>query len=226
MKSLNNYITESQDKLSFIDKLKKNLKKIKLGQKQEKNDLEKFADNNINKKFQNAWTLVITKTDMCLKPEDIVIKYYYVIDEKDSLEANKSIAHNLWSEGDFGIQAYEITTKNPKYDPNAFEDGTSAKTGEKIDNFEPSMIWQALSYLFELDCNYSAEALIRRTKSQESKGYDKPKKLNSLDELKSLWKKVEDLYRKKEKETEDFLDTPLDKIDDFKFLIKPEDIDI
>ena len=38
--------------------------------------------------------------------------------------------------------------------------------------------------------------------------------------------KIKKLYYDKEKETEEFLNTPLDKVDDFVFRIKPSDGDI
>lgn len=209
---------------NLIDIVKDSVK----SKKKEEDYLDKHFNNKYlnkgkDKKLSNAWTLVITKEYLCTNPGVRYPLYYYVIDEKDSIEENKSIASQIWEEfpkkyNNNGI--YQIHTKNTEFDKNETD---SSKNDA----------WQVVSYEYELNPNCCPDTLRYLTDKAKDSSYTKknnievkPKKVDSIDELVKVMDKVKKLYYDKEKETEEFLNTPLDKIDDFVFKIKPSDGDI
>lgn len=219
---------DSKEGKSIVKKLIDVVKDSVKSKKKEEDYLDKhfnneYLDKGKDKKLSNAWTLVITKEYMCTNTGVRYPLYYYVIDEKDTIEGNKSIASQIWEEfpkkyDNIGI--YQIHTKNTEFDQN--ETDTSKNSA-----------WQVVSYEYELNPNCSPGALRRLIDKAKDSSYTKknnievkPKKVDSIDELVKVMNKIKKLYYDKEKETEEFLNTPLDKVDDFVFRIKPSDGDI
>jgi hypothetical protein len=227
------YITElkeldSKKGKSIVKKLINIVKdSVKLKKKEEdyldKHFNNKYLNNDKDKKLSNAWLLVINKEYMCTNPGIRYPLYYYVVDEKDSIEGNKSLAREIWQDfpkkyDNNGI--YQIHAKNTEFDK---DETDTSKNGA----------WQVVSYEYELCPNCTPEALRYLIDKAKDSSYTKdnnikvnPKKVDSIDELVKVMDKVKKLYYDKEEETEEFLNTPLDKIDDFVFRIKPSDADI
>jgi parvulin-like peptidyl-prolyl isomerase len=208
----------------IIDVVKKS---VKLKKKEEdylsKHFYNKYLDNDKDKKLSNAWLLIITKEYMSTNPGIRYPLYYYVVDEEDSIEKNKAkaseIYHSFPDKYD-NIGIYQIHAKNTEFDK---EETDTSKNGA----------WQVVSYEYELNSCCCPEALRHLIDKAKDSSYTKdnnikvnPKKVDSIDELVKVMDKIKKLYYDKEKETEDFLNTPLDKIDDFVFKIKPSDADI
>jgi hypothetical protein len=219
---------DSKKGKSIVNKLIGIVKDSVKSKKKEEDYLDKHFNNEYlnkgkDKKLSNAWTLVITKEYMCTNPGIRYPLYYYVIDEEDSIEKNKSKAFELYNEfpkkyDNIGI--YQIHTKNTDFDKDETDTSKNAA-------------WQVVSYEYELNCNCCPGALRYLTDKAKDSSYTKnndikvnPKKVDSIDELVKVMDKIKKLYYDKEKETEEFLNTPLDKIDDFVFKIKPSDGDI
>lgn len=219
---------DSKEGKSIVKKLIDVVKDSVKSKKKEEDYLDKHFNNKYlekgkDKKLSNAWTLVITKEYICTNPGVRYPIYYYVIDEKDSIEGNRSIAREVWEEfphkyDNAGI--YKIHTKNTEYDINE-------------EDLSKNGAWQVVSYEYELNACCCPDALRHLIDKAKDSSYTKknnievkPKKVDSIDELVKVMDRIKKLYYDKEKETEEFLNTPLDKVDDFVFRIKPSDGDI
>jgi hypothetical protein len=200
---------------------------VKLKKKEEdyldKHYNNEYLNKNKDKKLSNAWTLVITKEYMCTNPGVRYPIYYYVVDEKDSIEENKSKAFEIYDNffrKNKNNLLYRIDVKNTEYDKDVRDESKNDA-------------WQVISYEYELTCTCSPDALryliIKAKDSPYTKEHNievKPKKVDSKDEFLKVMDKIKKLYYDKQDEVEKFLNTPLDKIDDFEFKIKPSDADI
>lgn len=191
----------------------------------DKHFINKYLEDGKDKKLSNAWTLVITKEYMSTNIGVRYPLYYYIVDEKDSIEGNKYLAWELYDElrhKNDNVGVYQLRVRNPEYDPSL---STSDESNSKV--------WQVLCYEYELDCNYcpdSVRYLIKKAKDcQYTKDHNievKPKKVDSLEELAKVMEKVKTRYNDLSRETEEFLCTPLDKVEEFVFKIKPSECDM